>query len=109
MCTACKAGKSCRSGLSAVKSDAVGSRLNACAAARLTYLNWMYYSWGSLMVNQFEGSTVLAYGTNQTVLEYFSFDTTSAWAYLGYSAVFFFGFIALAWVGLIFARVHQKR
>ena len=67
----------------------------------------MWYGWGALMINQFEGTDVLA-SDGSTVLEYFSLDGINAWAFCGYSALFFAAFVWIAWAALVLVK-HQRR
>ena len=46
---------------------------------RSTWLTWMWYQWGALMINQFKGRDVIVFGNGGTgtgieVLEYYSLD-----------------------------------
>lgn len=55
------------------------------------------------MVNQFGGQDVPFLAGN-TVLQYYSLDGASKWAYLGYLAAFFATFTMGAWAGLAFRK-----
>jgi hypothetical protein len=74
---------------------------------RLSYVNWLQYAWGALMINQFKGRDVIVYGENE-ILEYFSLENASMWAYVGYEAIFVIFFMFVTWVALTLLR-HQKR
>ena len=69
-------------------------------------MNWLQYAWSALMVNQFKGKNIL-YG-GEEVLEYFSLNNVSMWAYVGYEALFVIFFLVLCWLALTLMR-HQKR
>jgi hypothetical protein len=43
-----------------------------------------------------------------TVLEYFSLDGVSKWAYLGYESLFFVGFFVLAFLALRFVNFTKR-
>ncbi|GAB4820601.1 hypothetical protein N2152v2_007647 [Parachlorella kessleri] len=71
-------------------------------------ISYLRYSWGSLMVNQFEGpNNIVAFG-NVRVLEYYSLEGVNKWAWIGYEAIFLVVFLLLTWLALITVR-HQKR
>ena len=73
----------------------------------LSYLDWMWYGWGALMITIFRGTD--ARGTDGSpILEYYSLGSDLMWAFVGYSALFFLFFVGLAWVALSFLR-HQRR
>lgn len=74
----------------------------------LTWINLLKYSWGGLMVNQFEShpEATLGQGTG-SILSYYGLDMDK-WAYLGIVVGLFFGWTFLCWVGLTFIN-HQKR
>ena len=74
---------------------------------RLSYLNWMQFGWGALVINQFKGSDAVTSDGNN-VLEYYSLGGSDEWAYVGYSALFFIAFLSIAWAGLTFVK-FQKR
>ena len=74
---------------------------------RLSYVDWMWYGWGAVMISIFSGTD--AVGANgQPILEYYSLSEDLLWAFLGYSSLFFLGFLFVAWLALSFLR-HQKR
>lgn len=86
---------------------AVAAEQPHSSVCRFSYLNWMWYGWGALMINQFKGTDAqLVDGGN--VLEYYGLDNTSEWAFCGYSALFFVAFILIAWAALTLVR-FQKR
>lgn len=74
---------------------------------RISYINWLQYAWGALMVNQFKGDGVKVYG-NQEILEYFSLNSADKWAYVGYEALFVLFFLGVCWTALTILR-HQRR
>ena len=61
---------------------------------RLGNINWLWYTWGATMINQYRGSDVQLYG-GQGVLEYYSLEGASEWAFLGYAALTFVFFFAV--------------
>ncbi|GAB4821435.1 hypothetical protein N2152v2_008481 [Parachlorella kessleri] len=73
-----------------------------------SYINFLKYSWGSLMVNQFEGSNDVEFLDDQTVLEYYSLSGINKWAWLAIEFAFFLAFFFLAFLALTFVR-HVKR
>ncbi|KAK9867424.1 hypothetical protein WJX84_007320 [Apatococcus fuscideae] len=73
----------------------------------LAYINWLWYAWGSLMINQFQDTTATAFG-NQPVLQYYNLEGKSAWAFMGYEAIFFVVFFFLAWFGLLVVKWQRR-
>lgn len=59
------------------------------------------------MINQFQGTTSTAFG-DEPVLTYYNLDGESAWAFLGYEALFFVAFFMLAWFGLLFVKWQRR-
>lgn len=59
------------------------------------------------MINQFQGTTATAFG-DQPVLAYYNLDGRSAWAFLGYEALFFVVFFMLAWLGLLVVKWQRR-
>ena len=50
---------------------------------RLSYVNWMWYAWGAVMITIFAGTEAIA--TNgQPILEYYSLAPDLLWAFVGY-------------------------
>ena len=74
---------------------------------RLAYINWIWYAWGSLMINQFTGVEANAFG-DQPVLQYYNLQGKSTWAFMGYEAIFFVVFCMLAWMGLLFVKWQRR-
>jgi ATP-binding cassette subfamily G (WHITE) protein 2 len=74
----------------------------------LTWIDLLKYSWGGLMVNQFENNleATLGQGTG-SVLNYYDL-TLNKWAYLGIVIGFFFAWAVLCWFALTFVN-HQRR
>lgn len=72
-----------------------------------SYIDFLRYGWGALMVNQFKDSTAI-YLQNKTVLQVYSLHHVNKWSYVGYQWIFFFVFFTGAWAALQFKR-HQKR
>ncbi|KAK9906864.1 hypothetical protein WJX75_009364 [Coccomyxa subellipsoidea] len=71
------------------------------------YINWLWYGWGAAMINQYKGSDLKIYN-NVGVLEYYSLNGLSEWAFLAYSALTFVFFFFVAYLALLFVK-HQKR
>ena len=63
---------------------------------RFAYVNWMWYGWGALMINQYEHSDLQIYGT--PVLEYYSLNGIDKYAFVGYSALTFVFFFLVAYL-----------
>lgn len=82
-------------------------RMSKVLMYRLSYVNWLQYAWGALMVNHFQGKDIVAYG-DQEILEYYSLENASKWAYVGYEALIVLFFLTLCWIALTAMR-HQKR
>lgn len=64
---------------------------------RFGYINWLWYGWGAVMINQYKDTDIKIYG-DHSVLEYYSLDGISEWAFLGYSALTFVFFFMVAWI-----------
>ena len=64
---------------------------------RLGYINWLWYGWGAMMINQYEGSDVKIFG-DVGVLDYYSLNGVSKWAFLGYSSLTFVFFFAVCYM-----------
>jgi len=64
---------------------------------RFGYINWLWYGWGSAMINQYKGSDLRIYN-NVPVLDYYSLNGLSEWAFLGYSALTFVFFFFVAYL-----------
>ncbi|KAK9808412.1 hypothetical protein WJX73_002001 [Symbiochloris irregularis] len=73
----------------------------------LSYIDWMWYGWGAVMISVFRGSNATT-SIGIPVLEYYSLSTDSMWAFCGYSALFFAAFVLVAWGSLTLVK-HQKR
>lgn len=56
------------------------------------------------MVNQFAGQRDTLFLAGKTILEYYSLDGASKWAYLAYLAAFLATFTMGAWAGLAFRK-----
>ena len=59
------------------------------------------------MINQFKGRNVLV-NKDQEILAHWGLAGGAEWAYLGYNAVFFLPFFAIAWAGFAFGRHHMR-
>ena len=64
---------------------------------RLGYINWLWYGWGAMMINQYEGSDVKIFG-DVGVLDYYSLNGVSKWAFLGYSSLTFVFFFVVCYM-----------
>ncbi len=64
---------------------------------RFGYINWLWYGWGAGMINQYKGSDLKIYN-NTPVLDYYSLNGLSEWAFLGYSALTFVFFFFVAYL-----------
>ena len=67
------------------------------ASCRLGYINWLWYGWGAIMINQYEGSDVKIFG-DVGVLEYYSLNGVSKWAFLVYSSLTFVFFFVVCYL-----------
>ncbi|CAK0786885.1 hypothetical protein CVIRNUC_010099 [Coccomyxa viridis] len=70
-------------------------------------INWLWYTWGATMINQYRGSDVQLYG-GQVVLEYYSLEGASEWAFLGYAALTFVFFFAVTLIALVHLKHHKR-
>ncbi len=68
-----------------------------CTLHRFGYINWLWYGWGATMINQYKNSDIKIYG-DTGVLEYYSLNGISEWAFLGYSALTFVFFFFVAYI-----------
>ncbi|KAK9815892.1 hypothetical protein WJX72_011513 [[Myrmecia] bisecta] len=73
-----------------------------------SYINFLRYAWGALMVNQFEHSEPSDFLGSKGVLDYYSLAGTSKWAFLGYEFAFFVSFFLLAYLALSYKK-HGNR
>eukprot|EP00884_Botryococcus_braunii_P013699 jgi/Botrbrau1/2232/Bobra.101_2s0060.1 len=71
------------------------------------WINWMWYGFGALMVNEFRGTTTLMLGED-TPLVYYSLEGVNEWVFLFGSAVSAFVLVLIIYLALRFVR-HQKR
>ncbi|KAL6759459.1 P-loop containing nucleoside triphosphate hydrolase protein [Haematococcus lacustris] len=74
-----------------------------------SYINFLKYSWGSVMLNQFtaeKGDPVWIDGL--TVLEYYNLKGASKWNYLGYLALFFPVFFTFTWFTLSYKKYSSR-
>ena len=67
------------------------------SGCRFGYINWLWYGWGAVMINQYKDTDIKIYG-DQSVLEYYSLNGISEWAFLGYSALTFVFFFCVAYI-----------
>lgn len=70
---------------------------SARSMRRFGYINWLWYGWGAAMINQYKGSDLKIYN-NVGVLEYYSLNGLSEWAFLAYSALTFVFFFFVAYL-----------
>ncbi len=70
------------------------------------YLNFLRYAFGALAINQFQDRNVPLFGV--PVLDYYGLGGYSAWEFLGYECIFFFGIFGLTWLALTYKK-HVKR
>lgn len=70
-----------------------------------SYIDFLRYAWGSLMMNQFPDDINLGY---VTVLQQFDLDGYEKWAWLGFEAMFPIVFVVIGLLALTFIR-HQRR
>eukprot|EP00227_Mantoniella_beaufortii_P007206 CAMPEP_0197606508 /NCGR_PEP_ID=MMETSP1326-20131121/45194_1 /TAXON_ID=1155430 /ORGANISM="Genus nov. species nov., Strain RCC2288" /LENGTH=625 /DNA_ID=CAMNT_0043174433 /DNA_START=168 /DNA_END=2045 /DNA_ORIENTATION=- len=75
-----------------------------------THIDLMKYSWGALMVNQWEGKGDMTSMSQDgvTVLQQFDLDNLDKWNCLGYLMCFFVVFFTLALLALTFVN-HSRR
>jgi ABC-type multidrug transport system permease subunit len=73
----------------------------------MVYVDFMRFSWGALMINEFKGRNVIAFD-NQEVLDYYSLGGTNKWAYIGYLAIEFAVVFFAFWLVMTF-KTHSKR
>eukprot|EP00887_Chlorella_sp_A99_P000295 scaffold13.g295.t1 len=73
-----------------------------------SYIDYLKYGWGALMVNQFGGDKDAMYVNGQTILRYFSLDGASGWGWMGIEVGFFSFFMVAAYLALNFVN-HVKR
>ncbi|KAL6778615.1 ATP-binding cassette sub-family G member 2 [Auxenochlorella protothecoides] len=66
------------------------------------YVNFLRYSWGALMINQFQGANAIYLGSE--VLEYFALSGYAAWQFFGYLTIFVVVFSFWAWLALAFIK-----
>lgn len=59
-----------------------------CSHTRFGYINWIWYGWGALMINQYEHSDIQIFNGSD-ILDYYSLTGNSKWAFLGYEALTF--------------------
>lgn len=68
------------------------------------YIDFLRYSWGSLMVNQFSGTNpvFLEGPPPTTILEYYSLGGVNKWGWFGIELAFFFAFLFFSYLALMF-------
>jgi ATP-binding cassette, subfamily G (WHITE), member 2 len=71
-------------------------------------IDFLRYSWGALMVNQFEYNDIVFSQDGQTVLQYFGLSHVDKWSYIGYDSLFFVAYGILAYLALSYIK-HEKR
>jgi ATP-binding cassette, subfamily G (WHITE), member 2 len=86
------------------------------AAQWYSYINFLRYAWGALMISQFRGKTYTdADGVDseitiggKPILKYYGLEDYTEWEMLGYELLFFFVFFAAAWAALQFMRLSKR-
>ncbi|KAG2450267.1 hypothetical protein HYH02_004778 [Chlamydomonas schloesseri] len=73
-----------------------------------SYIDFLRYSWGSLMVNQFSGPMGNPAWMGSTVLHYYSLAYVDKWAYMGYLSLFFIVFFLLALLTMTFKKYQSR-
>ncbi|KAL4431069.1 hypothetical protein ABPG75_006325 [Micractinium tetrahymenae] len=74
----------------------------------MAVIDYLRYSWGALMANQFAGDrNIVAFG-GEPILNYYDLDTVNPWHWLGWEVIFFCAFTGLTWVALATVQ-HQRR
>ncbi|GFR48683.1 hypothetical protein Agub_g10638 [Astrephomene gubernaculifera] len=71
-------------------------------------IDFLRYAWGALMINQFSGDHNVEFAGGVSILKYYGLEGGDMWAYIGYLAIFWIIFAALALLALTYVR-HQKR
>lgn len=72
------------------------------------YIDFLRYSWGALMVNQFGGANNVPYLGYPGVLEYYSLGDVNMWGFFGIIFAFFAFFFFAAYLALRYIK-HVKR
>ncbi|KAL4425098.1 hypothetical protein ABPG77_010412 [Micractinium sp. CCAP 211/92] len=74
----------------------------------MAVIDYLRYSWGALMANQFAGDrNIVAFG-GEPILNYYDLDTVNRWHWLGWEVIFLCAFLALTWLALATVQ-HQRR
>lgn len=71
-----------------------------------TYIDFLRYAFGGLMVNQFSANNPPWQGSN--LLQYYDFYHVDKWTYLGYLSLFFIVFFSLTWVTMTFKKYSSR-
>lgn len=66
------------------------------------YVDFLRYSWGALMINQFKDVDTVTFDTE--TLTYFSLQTYNEWQFFGYLSIFVAFFCIMAWVCLAYVK-----
>ncbi|MEW5308615.1 MAG: hypothetical protein WDW38_000559 [Sanguina aurantia] len=75
-----------------------------------SYVDFLRYSWGAVMVNQFDNSAPrdpLWLG-DETVLEAYSLKDINKWTYVGYLSLFVFTFFMMAWGTMSYKKYSSR-
>ncbi len=72
------------------------------------FIDFLRYSCGALMVNQFEGDRNVELFNGLPVLDYYSLSGVSKWAWLGFEWVFFIVFLVGTHLALSYVRHHRR-
>lgn len=71
-------------------------------------IDYLRYSWGALMANQFAGErNIVAFG-GEPILDYYDLNGVNCWHWLGWEVIFLCAFLGMTWVALAMVQ-HQRR
>lgn len=73
-----------------------------------SYIDFLKYSYGAMLVNQFQGPMGDPPFQGTTVLGYFYMDTVNKWAYMGYASLFFLFFFLCALTTMTFKKYQNR-
>ena len=69
-------------------------------------VDFLRYSFGAMMANQFSGAPPSVNGWNP--LAFYDLEGVNKWKWLGYQTIFFPGFVTMLWATLRWMQ-HMKR
>jgi ATP-binding cassette, subfamily G (WHITE), member 2 len=72
------------------------------------YADFLRWSWGAAVINQWEHQPDATVVSGVTVLDYFSLEGQNKWVFLAVEVGFLLLFSVLAWAALAFVK-HGKR